>query len=99
MKSVLTTLSLIILGGSIALGQNNVKNDPSYSVHNYKHPNKAAYAKKHKVDNSSAVVVNVDRQNDNYKQSFRKQEPTEKTAVRTRTKDKKNRSYKHPYGL
>ena len=26
------------------------KYDPSYSVHNYKHPNKAAIAKKHQLD-------------------------------------------------
>jgi hypothetical protein len=96
MKHTLSTLSLLILGGTLALGQNN---DPSYSVHNYKHPDKAAYAKKHNMEESSDLVVNVYRQNDNYKQSFRKQESTEKVLVKTKDKDKRNRSYKHPYGL
>lgn len=96
MKHILSTLSLMILGGTLALAQNN---DPSYSVNNYKHPDKAAYAKKNKMDNTSSVVVNVEGQNDNYKQTFRKQEVSEKAVVKTRSRDKKNRSYKHPYGL
>lgn len=100
MKNALFTLGILILGTTLAMAQHSPKNDPSYSVNNYKHPNKAAYAKKHQMDKSSASVTNVERQNDNYKQTFRKEEPSEKAVIKTRkSKDKKNRSYKHPYGL
>lgn len=90
------SLSLMIFAGQLAIGQN----DPSYSVHNYKHPNKAEYAKNHKTDNSTSIEVSDTAQNDNYKQSFQKTKATKKHAVKVEEgKNPKNVSYKHPYGL
>ncbi len=37
---------LIFLGLAQLTNAQRVMNDPSYSIHNYKHPNKAAYVKK-----------------------------------------------------
>lgn len=97
MKNLILSFGIVLLGGTLAFGQ---QNDPSYSVNNYKHPHKAAYAKKNKKDNSTVVVTNTRKQNDNYKQQFNKPKPAEKAVVSTKdTRDKRNRSYKHPYGL
>ncbi|MBX9852238.1 MAG: type IV pilin N-terminal domain-containing protein [Cytophagaceae bacterium] len=76
--------------------------DPSVSVHNYKHPNKAAYAKKNKLDkNTELKTVEVNR-NDNYKHSASNKKISKRAAlVPTSSGDKglTRRSYKHPYGL
>ena len=96
MKQLLV-LSLMIATGHIVLGQH--ENDPSYSVHNYKHPNKAAYAKEHKLDNSIVITSSSRKSNDNYKQKFKEPLQTQKMGIKTKPTDKKKRSYKHPYGL
>ena len=99
MKNVLI-LALMILGGHAAFSQDAAKNDPSYSKHNYKHPNKAAYAKKHNLDNSTEIKSGKVKRNDDYKHSFNKPVESEAPVVKTKTeKDNKRRSYKHPYGL
>ena len=97
MKHILL-VSALFLAGTIAFGQSKVDNDPSYSVHNYKHPNKAAYAKKHKKDKSLTLTTNKTKSKENYKNQFSKPSESEKVVVKTR-KEKTNKSYKHPYGL
>jgi hypothetical protein len=83
----------------MALSQDH-KNDASYSKHNYKHPNKAAFAEKNDLDNAVEVKSSTGKANDNYKQKFNKPKETEKSMVKVETKkDTKNKSYKHPYGL
>ncbi len=46
-------------------------NDPGYSVHNYKHPNKAAAAAKR--DSSRGIRVSVDETSRDYKKIASKQ--------------------------
>ena len=97
MKRILMIAILAMMGG-FAFGQ-RVVNDPSYSVNNYKHPNKARYAKEHHLDKSTELVpVTVD-QHENYKQPYTK-EKTKKFALASSAAGKKSgTSYKHPYGL
>jgi hypothetical protein len=95
----LLSLGLMTLMSYAALSQDH-KNDPSYSRHNYKHPNKAAYAKEHNLDSSVQVTSSTGKANDNYKQGFNKPTKSEKSTVKVETKkNNKNISYKHPYGL
>jgi hypothetical protein len=95
----LILLSAMFLAGTFAFGQNRFDNDPSYSVHNYKHPNKAAYAQKYKKDKSLKVTIVSAKKNDNYKQTFSKAADSEKAVMKEGRRVKTNRSYKHPYGL
>ena len=97
MKRILM-MAILVMTGGFAFGQRSV-NDPSYSVNNYKHPNKAKYAKEHRLDKSTELTrITVD-QNTNYKQPYTK-EKTKKFALAPQTAGKKSgTSYKHPYGL
>jgi hypothetical protein len=98
MKRILF-LSFMILGGHIAFSQ-SPKNDPTYSENNYKHPNKAVWAKEHKTDKSTEFTTGKVEQNDNYKQQFNQAQPADKVVIKTKPESNKNRkSYKHPYGL
>jgi hypothetical protein len=90
---------VLILLSMLTYGQ-NLKNDPTYSVNNYKHPNKAALARKldlDKVTKFEIIKVNV---NNNYKQVFNT--PMNKAsyaAAVPKTNKSMVRSSKHPYGL
>lgn len=49
------------------------KNDPSYSAHNYKHPNKAEYAKEHNLDKN--LKLNYERGDRNLSvQNYKRQD-------------------------
>jgi len=78
--------------------QDKVKNDPTYSANNYKHPNKAAYAKEHNLDNSVFLQTSTVALSTNYKQPYNKIETTA-TALPAKRVDKSTKSYKHPQGL
>ena len=69
MKTLATFLGLAMIASVTAFGQNKVDNDPSYSAYNYKHPNKAAYAKEHNLENPVTVGTIEVTENENYKQS------------------------------
>lgn len=71
-NTILLILGFLGLTGSHAFCQSKVDNDPSYSVNNYKHPNKVAYAKKNKLQGLLTVPEIMVVQNDNYKQSNRR---------------------------
>jgi hypothetical protein len=45
MKTWIYALALVLTANLAAEAQNTWTNDPGYSTHNYKHPNKAAAAK------------------------------------------------------
>jgi hypothetical protein len=99
MKHILI-LGLVALMSHVALSQDKYKNDPSYSVNNYKHPNKAAYAKKNNLDASITVSSSTGKANDDYKHGFNKPKKAERSKVSVETrKNTKNKSYKHPYGF
>jgi hypothetical protein len=96
-------LTLLLGCGFSGWSQNDKRiNDPTYSVHNYKHPNKAAYAKKYNLDNSTFLETSPVASNNNYKQPHNK--PSVKSSgvgiqSTKPSRDKRNQSYKHPFGL
>jgi hypothetical protein len=102
MKRILILTFLLGCGFS-GICQNSKRiNDPTYSTHNYKHPNKAAYAKEHNLDNSAFLETASVASNDNYKQPHNKRIVKSSGVGIQSTKplrDKRNQSYKHPFGL
>lgn len=94
MKSVIAVALFLFLGGT-AFSQN----DPSYSMHNYKHPDKAEKARKEKA--SEVVTMNTEQAevNENYKNNFDKKEKRESIVIKQQPITRSNKSYKHPYGL
>ena len=84
----MTALSLVTFGQDRSI-------DPSYSVHNYKHPNKAAYAKKHNLDNPTKFGQIEVVQADNYKQSHRLTRSMKAGVITRYDKFKIYPSYKH----
>ena len=50
MKKIFLTFGFAGILVIQSLSQSKVESDPQYSVYNYKHPNKAAYAKKRNLD-------------------------------------------------
>jgi hypothetical protein len=61
MKKLITGICIVsLMGLSDIYAQHDKitwKNDPTYSVHNYKHPNKAAAAKKLQKQNIAQIVT------------------------------------------
>jgi hypothetical protein len=96
MKLLLTS-SVIMLMAHLSWAQ-RINNDPTYSIHNYKHPNKAAYARLHNLDRCIPLEKTMVIENDNYKQIFNKPSCVVKFKIKS-TPANSNRSYKHPYGL
>lgn len=93
MKRVLT-LALTMAIGTIAFAQKNT--DPSVSVNNYKHANKAAYAKKNKLDKSPELSMVTVAENADYKHPGKKTKAVKKASVAVGTG---STSHKHPLGL
>ncbi|OOG77889.1 hypothetical protein [Algoriphagus sp. A40] len=95
-KAIIGLVALFSM--NLAIGQTVPKNDPTYSASNYKHPNKAAYAKKHMVSQSTTFDITSVIVSENYKhpdmRTARKKAILPSDNVATRS----NRSYKHPYG-
>jgi hypothetical protein len=92
MKNVMM-IALLLLVGGVSFGQ-KFRHDPTYSVNNYKHPNKAAEAKA--TDNSTKLeAANVETA-DNYKHP---QATTTAKKYTVKSTPKQSGSYKHPYGL
>jgi hypothetical protein len=95
MKKIFLTFGFAGILAIQSLSQSKVENDPQYSVYNYKHPNKAAYAKKHNLDNTnSASQIDV-VQSDNYKQSNRKVASRKFGVISKNDKNKPYPNYKH----
>mgnify|MGYP003575351969 CR=1 FL=1 len=94
MKSIFLTLFMAVLS-VITFAQDKVRTDPSYSAYNYKHPNKAAYAKKHNLDNPARAGQIEVAQADNYKQSHRKTISTKFGVISRYDKYKIYPNYKH----
>src|SRR5690242_13373626 len=97
MKRVLI-MSFLLVSAHVAFCQQEIKNDPTYSANNYKHPNKAAYAREHNLDNSIFLPTATVSLTANYKQPYNKIE-TKVTALPVRRVEKTMKSYKHPQGL
>ena len=82
-----------------AFGQRSAASDPTYSINNYKHPNKAAYARKHQLDKPTALEPMSVNRNENYKQPYSNVHEVKKFAMISTRQKKRGASYKHPYGL
>lgn len=67
MKTWIYALALVLTANLAAEAQNTWANDPGYSTHNYKHPNKAAAAKKQAEKNHNTAFVVVGKTNRDYK--------------------------------
>ena len=72
MKNILIISAIVFATSYNVFAQDNHKYDPTYSIHNYKHPNKAKVAKERiKYDTSGTYVyvapAEIER-NRNYKQ-------------------------------
>jgi hypothetical protein len=97
MKKIAMILTLVT-SFQITFGQDKSKHDPTYSVDNYKHPNKAAHAAKYhskKRNQLETVSVSVV---ENYKQpTSRKMRNA--ASIEARKEIKKDNSSKHPMGL
>src|SRR3954463_15707405 len=92
-------LSCLTLASGLAFGQKAVDHDPTYSVNNYKHPNKAAYARKHNLDKSVELPIVASEENRDYKHPGNKKITTTSPAFGTGKTSNTRASYKHPYGL
>ncbi|MBC7390224.1 MAG: hypothetical protein H7329_13490 [Opitutaceae bacterium] len=68
----------------------STQNDPSYSVHNYKHPNKAARAKEIQ-DSKPVVYLEEIREEDQKESNSLTMDPNYKTMSPTKSKIKKYR--------
>ena len=95
---------IVMLGGltlasSLVFGQKGVDSDPTYSVNNYKHPNKAAYAREHNLDKSMELPMVAADDNRDYKHPGNKKTTTTSHAFATRKASNTRVSYKHPNGL
>lgn len=95
MKILATILVLSLITSFSAIGQSKVDKDPSYSAYNYKHPNKAAYAKVHNLDNPVTVGTIEVTQNENYKQMNTKATSRKGGVITKGDKYKKYPNYKH----
>ncbi|MDI9869809.1 hypothetical protein [Flectobacillus roseus] len=67
MKTWIYALALILTANLAAEAQNTWTSDPGYSTHNYKHPNKAAAAKKQAEKNHNTAFVVVGKTSRDYK--------------------------------
>lgn len=75
---------LLILTSYGSFAQEISSNDPGYSTHNYKHPNKAEAAKKSKKGFPISENVVLNR---NYKQPNQKTEEKSLTIIRNQPKE------------
>ena len=94
--SAIIIIGLITVSGFQAYSQNNKSIDPGYSAYNYKHPNKAAFAKKNNSDEALTVGVIQVTQNENYKQSNTVVTSNKLGVVSSGDKDKGYPNYKRP---
>jgi len=88
--------AFLMLVGNLVFAQKSV--DPSYSVNNYKHANKAAYAKKHNLDKSSKSTTVTVADSWDYKHP-NNTVMASKSSFSTLPADKSGRTEKHPLGL
>ena len=97
MKKVMILASMFTIVSLVSVAQDLHKNDPSYHINNYKHPNKAAYLAK-KSMNGIAVSENV-VVNKNYKQMGNKTVEKALQIVRTEPREVylTRQNYKMPF--
>jgi hypothetical protein len=97
MKKIIVILACVF-SFQISFGQDKSKHDPTYSVDNYKHPNKAAHALKDKSKKRNQLETVAISVAENYKQPATKKVQNV-AAIEARKEIKKDISSKHPMGL
>jgi hypothetical protein len=97
MKRLILPLFLFILCGSVT-GQKKV-HDPSYSIRNYKHPNKVKIARANNLDNIVPLKPVVVAGGHEYKHRFNQSWFMVKASVRTRSVKQSRVTGKHSLGL
>ena len=85
MKMSSLIIAMFLLTGSVAVAQtNNVRNDHTYSTHNYKHPNKAAEARRWEQKGAITVTPPTELPTlANYKQSLPGRNPAGGVTIST----------------
>jgi hypothetical protein len=93
-----TTLFVATIIGFALMSQNIPSNDPSYSIHNYKHPNKAIAIVKR--DTNKGIKVSFDETSRDYKKpAVKNKENVLQIFKQIDTKDYlKVKNYKMPNG-
>lgn len=89
----------MMMVSSLAFSQQQAVIDPSYSVNNYKQPNKAAYAREHNLDRPVQLQTALVTDNADYKHLGRAAVTVGKPVVSTVKEDKTRKSEKHPLGF
>jgi hypothetical protein len=98
MKTIFT-LFILMCVVQASFSQYKSANDPSYSINNYKHPNKAANAVKIKSDELNLLETSSAMVTENYKQPKRTKATKQMVTIEARKQITKNSSSKHPMGL
>lgn len=98
MKRLIMGAYLFLVGG-IAFGQNKSAIDPSYSTNNYKHSNKAAYARKHKLDKSIKLTQVFDWSGAEHKHRYNQTGLVMRASFKTKKVNAARGGYKHSLGL
>jgi hypothetical protein len=98
MKRLVISSCLLLLV-SLAFGQKRMEKDPSYSVRNYKHSNKATFARQHNLDQTVILPQTVVVSNSEYKHRYNHSGLVVRSVVRTSKAKHPSASHKHPLGL
>jgi hypothetical protein len=98
MKQIAGVIILMVIS-QLAFSQTRIQPDPTYSAGNYKHPNKAAYAREHNLDKSTKLETVDAADNSNYKAPYSSKKIKKAAMVASSDKSKARGSYKHPHGL
>ncbi len=75
------------------------KSDPLYSASNYKHPDKAEYAKKHNLDRRTKLGSVTVESNTDYKHPKAKKTSARKSTIASSRGMNPAASHKHPLGF
>lgn len=74
-------------------------NDPGLSANNYKHPDKAAYARKHNLDKHTRLESVTVSTNGDYKHPNAKRRTASRATISTSKGMNPAASHKHPLGF
>lgn len=93
-----TVVSLLSILTTFAFAQKQTV-DPSYSTHNYKHANKAAFASKRNLDKIVPLKATLVQGGGEYKHRHNQTLFVVKGSANTGKPAQYRRGYKHPLGL
>lgn len=97
MKHILI-FSLVLMTCSAAYSQRKSNVDPTWSAHNYKHVNKAEFAKRNSTDGIVSLANAEAVDNSNYKHQTGKKKLTRKATISSFRGQNPAASHKRPWG-